>query len=85
MEDEQYDRIPDESFLRERWESFTNDEKYAVFLFVSEGLTAGYAVVHIDEDPMYLRHFYICREFRRKGIGTGAFRCSDGGPWHWSN
>ncbi len=26
-----------------------------------------------DRTPLYLRHFYICRDQRRKGYGTAAF------------
>lgn len=26
-----------------------------------------------SRDPLYLRHFFICRDSRRQGLGTAAF------------
>lgn len=43
------------------------------YLFKVQGTVVGYALVVMDRTPLYLRHFYICREARRKGYGTRAF------------
>lgn len=43
------------------------------YIFIVSGNTAGYALVNINHTPPYLHHFYICRQYRRKGYGTSAF------------
>ncbi len=44
------------------------------YFFCVENDTIGYALVNIKQNPLYLRHFFICREFRRKGYGKLAFK-----------
>jgi RimJ/RimL family protein N-acetyltransferase len=43
------------------------------YTFQAQGVVAGYALVIADRTPLYLRHFYICRDARRRGYGTAAF------------
>ena len=73
MEDERFDRPLDDERLMERWHSFFDKEKYKVLLFRLEQDVAGYAVLHINQEPLYLRHFFIDRQYRRKGLGTECF------------
>jgi len=73
MEDERYDRPPTDEVLVKRWNDFLTLGRYGTFLFKSGSDVIGYAVVHLDDDPLYLRHFYICREHRRAGWGTVCF------------
>lgn len=46
----------------------------AAYVFMAEGRVVGYALVASARKPPYLRHFYICRDARRHGYGTEAFR-----------
>ena len=74
MEDEKYDRVPAEEVLSRRWDEFLSLDRFGVYLFrTADSRVAGYAVVHLDEEPRYLRHFFIRREERRHGYGTAAF------------
>ena len=73
IEDEKYDRPLKEDKLIERWNSFLTQTKYKVFLFKINSDIIGYAVVHINQEPLYLRHFFIKRKYRRKGHGTECF------------
>jgi len=73
MADEQYDRPPEETELSKRWDQFLEKEDFQVLLFREEAQTMGYAVIHMKETPLYLRHFFINPEFRRKGTGTSCF------------
>ncbi len=50
----------------------SRDEK--AYLFVADGIIAGYALVVTNRKPYYLHHFYICRNERRKRYGTAAFK-----------
>ncbi len=43
------------------------------YIFKQDGIVIGYALIIFDKNPLYLRHFYICRDHRRKGRGTAAF------------
>jgi GNAT superfamily N-acetyltransferase len=73
MEDEQYDRALSDEDLQKRWTSFLSELRYRVLLFLESGDVIGYAVVHMDQEPLYLRHFFIKREYRKKGYGTKSF------------
>jgi ribosomal protein S18 acetylase RimI-like enzyme len=73
MEDEEFDRPLNDENLRKRWEEFLTQNKYQVLLFILEDDIIGYAVVHMDQSPLYLRHFFIKREFRRMGNGSNCF------------
>ncbi len=48
-------------------------EGHRAFTFAEEGRVVGYALCNMQKKPIYLRHFFICREARRKGCGTRAF------------
>lgn len=73
MEAERYDRPLSRESLRERWESFLSDERFAVFLFMLNGRIAGYSVIHVNDEPKYIRHFYIKSDYRGQGAGRAAF------------
>jgi GNAT superfamily N-acetyltransferase len=53
--------------------------EYDVLLFRSADQLVGYAVWRADEHGSYLRHFFICRDQRRRGWGRAAMQllCSD--------
>ena len=46
---------------------------YRAVIFHCDSVPAGYALFGSEPDAsIYLRQFFICREHRRKGIGTAA-------------
>ena len=49
----------------------TTDQAY---VFKENGNIIGYALIITDRNPLYMRHFFICRNERRKGYGTLAFK-----------
>jgi ribosomal protein S18 acetylase RimI-like enzyme len=53
--------------------------EYDVLLFRSADQLVGYAVWRAEEHHSYLRHFFICREQRRRGWGRAAMQalCQD--------
>jgi len=48
--------------------------EYKAFLFSEGDTTIGYALCDLAREPVYLRHFFICRGERRKGYGGQAIR-----------
>jgi len=77
IEDERHDNNMSIEQLRSRMKSFIHTD-YQAFLFEVEEKVVGYALVNQSTDPVYLRQFFICREHRRKGYGTQAFRLTLG-------
>ncbi len=72
MADEKTDRPVTEAQAKLRMQEYLARGDQA-FAFGVQGDTVGYALVVCDREPLYLRHFYICRHARRKGYGTTAF------------
>lgn len=70
--DEQFDRPRPRDLLIRRWQKFF-DLQLRVLLFRTGSTTVGYALVDEEKCPVYLMHFFIKKEFRRKGIGRRAF------------
>lgn len=48
------------------------DPYYTGFVFKLNGETIGYALIDVSE--RWLRHFFICRKYRRRGYGREAVR-----------
>lgn len=71
-EDEQTDTPRTDAQYREAMDTFLRKGEKA-FIAVADGQTIGYALVMMDCAPLYLHHFYICRNARRKGAGTAFF------------
>lgn len=72
IEDENADNPMDLAQLRERMEAFLESE-YRAYLFVAAEEAVGYALIRMTASPYYLRHFFVCREHRRKHFGEAAF------------
>lgn len=49
------------------------DGNHNAYCFVVDGTIIGYALVETGREPLYLRHFFIRREYRRMGHGKSAF------------
>ena len=73
IEDEQSDNRMTLPELVDRMRGFLDADYYAYF-FLEGGETAGYALVRTSDEPLYLRQFFICREYRRRHLGREAFR-----------
>lgn len=72
IEDEQHDNKMNVEQLRERMKGFINTD-YEAYLFEKGPKTIGYALVNHTKKPLYLRHFFICRDVRRQGYGRTIF------------
>ena len=77
IEDEQSDNPMDTARLEQRMRSFL-EGGYTACLFVEDGAAVGYALVDHGREPLYLRQFYIEREYRRMRCGETAFRLLTG-------
>jgi len=73
IEDERHDNPMNVQELKERMRLFLRTE-YKAYLFKDRKGVRGYALVNHKRNPLYLRHFFICRDSRRQGLGTAAFR-----------
>ena len=72
IEDEKADTKLSMPQLETRMLGFLNGG-YKAYMFYRDGAAAGYALCDFSKSPPYLRHFYIERRERRKGLGTRAF------------
>ena len=73
IEDEKSDNPMTVPELAARMTGFLNGE-YTAYFFVEEKTVVGYALVDNSRSPLYLRQFYIEREYRRRHYGKEAFR-----------
>jgi GNAT superfamily N-acetyltransferase len=71
IEDEKAPKLLSLEQLEKRMVNFLESD-YKAYIFSDEGKTIGYALVNMSLNPIYLRHFFICREERRKGYGKEA-------------
>ena len=62
------------SALAERMARWIDSGEYEVLLFRGADQLIGYAVWRADEHGSYLRHFFICRDQRRQGLGRAAIQ-----------
>jgi predicted acetyltransferase len=72
IEDEKHENQMSLEQLKERMWLFVNTD-YRAYIFRNDDTITGYALVDITKEPLCLRQFFICREFRRQGYGTIAF------------
>lgn len=72
MEDEEHPCPLSLAELRERMAGWVAGE-YRVLLFRQRNEICGYAVWRVEEQGAHLRHFFICRDQRRRGLGRAAF------------
>ena len=71
IEDEKSDNAMNFEQLQKRMQDFLKSE-YDAYLFMEEDCTAGYALVRHTAKPLYLRQFFIARNFRRQGKGRSS-------------
>lgn len=72
IEDENYDIKFTIEQLKSRMLEFIESD-YKAYIFEKDGKVKGYALINHTSKPLYLRHFFICRECRRDGYGSAAF------------
>jgi GNAT superfamily N-acetyltransferase len=58
--------------LEERMLRWIGDDEYRAVLFLEDDATVAYALVSLDEDSAYIRHFFVLKEHRGKGVGRRA-------------
>jgi ribosomal protein S18 acetylase RimI-like enzyme len=58
--------------LEARMRRWLADDDYRAVLFLEDGTTVAYALVSVDEDSAFIRHFFVLREHRKKGVGRRA-------------
>jgi predicted acetyltransferase len=71
-EDEKNDNIPAINILEERLK-YAMEQGSKAYLFIDSDEAIGYALVKTQVSPYYLSHFFICRDMRKKHLGTIAF------------
>lgn len=65
--------------LMERMTRWIETGEYEVLLFRRSEGVAGYAAWRMEDRGAYIRHFFICRDQRRRGWGRAAMKllCRD--------
>ena len=58
--------------LTSRMAHWIDGGEYEVLLFRRGERVAGYAAWRLEDRGAYLRHFFICRDQRRQGLGRAA-------------
>lgn len=71
-EDENADNVFTMEQLEQRMRKLLS-ETYRAYLFREQETVIGYALIDFGRQPVYLRQFYIEREYRRQGRGREAF------------
>lgn len=72
IDDEKSDNPMSVAELTERMKGFLSKE-YSAYFFEAEDSVLGYALVKTDCKPLYLRQFFIARQYRKQRLGTEAF------------
>jgi GNAT superfamily N-acetyltransferase len=73
IEDEGYDVTYTLEQLEARMKDLLSGSYQAVYL-MEDGKILGYSLYSTAAAPVYLRHFFICREQRRKGNGRAFIK-----------
>lgn len=72
IEDEKSDNKMSLCELQDRMKSFLETD-YSAYFFMEDNSIIGYALVNTRAEPLYLRQFFIARNFRRNHKGRRAF------------
>ena len=73
IEDEKSDNTMSLAQLKERMRGFLASV-YDAYLFLCGADVVGYALLNRARTPLYLRQFFISRDFRRRGYGKQSFQ-----------
>lgn len=58
--------------LEARMRRWIEEGDYRAIIFSEEATTVAYALVSMDDDSAYIRHFFVLREQRGRGVGRRA-------------
>jgi len=58
--------------LESRMRRWITEGDYKAVLFNEDGNVVAYALVSLDEDSAFIRHFFVLHEHRRGGVGRRA-------------
>ena len=58
--------------LEDRMRRWLSDGEHRGYLFLEDGETVAYALLAMDEESAYIRHFFVLHEHRGRGIGRRA-------------
>lgn len=72
IEDEKSDNKMSLCELQDRMKRFLETD-YTAYFFMEDNSIIGYALVNTRAEPLYLRQFFIARNFRRSHKGRRAF------------
>ena len=64
-------RLQSAEWFQRRMHGFLTGQ-YKAMIFGDGGNTVGYALFRESDDSVYLRQFFVCRDFRRRGYGREA-------------
>ncbi len=71
------------SELQSRMESWLAGGYQAVLFEDHDASPAGYALSRRDDDYVYLRQLFVCRQRRRQGVGRSAFEWLVANAWQY--
>jgi GNAT superfamily N-acetyltransferase len=60
--------------LEERMLRWIREDDYQAILFLEDGATVAYSMVSIEDDSAYIRHFFVLKDHRGKGVGRRAIQ-----------
>ena len=72
--DEQFDVILPQDKMIERMKDFIQGSVYDCYLMVHDSVVCGYCLVDKTRNPLYLRHLFVKKEHRRKGLGKQSIQ-----------
>lgn len=49
------------------------DKKYPIYVIEKKDKYLGYFILKYDDDAVWLEHFFVKKEYRKRGIGTKLF------------
>ena len=58
--------------LEDRMKNWLENESYIAHIFYDRSSPVAYSLYREEANEVFLRQFYVCRDFRRQGIGTRA-------------
>jgi len=72
IEDENHRNPMSLEELQDRMRGWLETQEYTAVLFQEKDRIVGYALYKVEPEWVYLRQFFIVREFRRQGYGREA-------------